>query len=181
MRKFLEAGKIINTKGLKGEVKIESYCDSPECFCDFSVLFLDSKGEKPLKLKKVNIYKGFVYAYFDGVCDIDAAFRLKNKLLYVDRDNIKVPEGRVLIDDILGLPVFDCDTKEKIGVLCEVFNCGASDIYRVKDSQNNLEHLIPAVDDFIESVDTEKGIYIKVVDGLLSTPKDKEQPQDESL
>lgn len=177
MRKFLEAGKIINTKGLKGEVKIESYCDSPACFEDFSELFLDPNGQKPLKLTKINIYKGFVYAYFEGINDIDSAFKLKNKLLYVNRDALNIPEGRILIDDIIGTAVYDSKTNEQIGVLAEVFNCGASDIYRVVDKKSNLEHLIPAVDDFLKSVDTD-GIYINVIEGLLSTPK-PEKPEEQ--
>ncbi len=179
MRKFLEAGKIINTKGLKGELKIDSYCDSPQCFEKFPCLYLDEKGEKALKILKTNVYKGFVYVYFEGINDIDSAYKLKNKILYVDRDFLDVPEGRILIDDILGVSVYNFATGEKIGVLKEVFNCGASDIYRVYDKENKLEHLIPAVDDFLESVDPENGIYIKVVDGLLNTKKDSRDEEDD--
>ena len=80
MRKqFLEAGKIINTHGIRGEVKIDPWTDAPEFFRKIKTLYIDGS---PVKIVSARVHKSFVIASLEGVADMDSALRLKNKLVF---------------------------------------------------------------------------------------------------
>ena len=165
MREFLEAGRIINKRGLGGELKVESYCDSPQALCSFERVFLDENGNDERKVLSAKIYKDFVYLFIEGVKTADEADKLRGKLIYIDRNDMDLDDDTVFIDDILGLKVFDIDTGVEYGVLEEVFNRGASDIYRI--TKDKKEYLIPAVSEIVIEIDLEKGIYIRPIPGLI--------------
>ena len=165
MKEYLEAGKIINKRGLAGELKVESYCDSPDVFCDFDKIYLDENGKDERKVLSVKLYKEWVYIRIDGVNSAEDADRLRNKLIYVNRNDIDIDEDSIFIDDILGLDVIDVDNGTVYGQLDEVFNRGASDIYRVVNGSK--EYLIPAVDEIVIEIDIQKGIYIRPIPGLI--------------
>lgn len=166
MRKeYLEAGKIINKRGLSGELKIESYCDSPQAFCSFKKVYLKPNAAEPLKILSAKLYGGFAYIRLEGVDTAEKADALRGKLVYIHRDDLELDGDSVFIDDILELPVFDADNGARYGILKEVFNRGASDIYRVCSEAN--EYLIPAVKDIVVRIDPESGIYIRPIPGLI--------------
>lgn len=165
MKEYLEAGKIINKRGLGGELKLESYCDSPQAFCSFSRIFLDSKGKDMRKVLSAKLYKEFVYLKIEGVNSAEEADKLRNRLVYINRNDMDIDEDSVFIDDILGLNVIDVDNGTVYGVLDEVFNRGASDIYRVINGDK--EYLIPAVDEIVIEIDLDKGIFIRPIPGLI--------------
>ena len=165
MKEYLEAGKIINKRGLSGELKIESYCDSPQAFCSFKRVFLDRDGKDERSVISAKIYKGYVYLKIDGVSDPEEADRLRGKSLYIFRNDVHIGEGRIFIDDIIGLQVKDADTGEVYGVLKDVFNSGASDILSI--DRNGKEYLIPSVDEIVVSIDTESGVLIRPIPGLI--------------
>ena len=165
MKKYLEAGKIINKRGLKGELKVDSYCDSPEVLCDIETLYYDGDGTKPVKVLSAKIYKGYAYLLLEGVNTAEQADKLRNALLYADRDTIPVEEGGVFIDDIIGLTVYDADTNAEYGSVTDVFNRGTSDIYTVE--KDGKEYYLPAVAEFIINIDTEKGIFVRPIPGIF--------------
>lgn len=165
MKEYLEAGKIINKRGLAGELKVESYCDSPDVFCGFDKIYLDENGKDERKVLSVKLYKEWVYIRIDGVNSAEDADRVRNKLIYVNRNDIDIDEDSIFIDDILGLDVIDVDNGTVYGQLDEVFNRGASDIYRVVNGSK--EYLIPAVDEIVIEIDIQKGIYIRPIPGLI--------------
>lgn len=164
--KFLECGKIINTHGVKGGIKLEAWCDSPADLAALSRVFLVCDGEYvERKVRRASVFKQFVLAELEGVADIDAAMRLKGQTVYADRDDFDIDEGSFFIADIIGLDVIDIATGEKIGVLSDVMNLGASDIYTVRTARG--DKMIPAVPEFIKEIDTEKGIYVSLIEGML--------------
>lgn len=165
MKQFLEAGKIINKRGLKGELKIDSYCDSPQAFCSFDRVYLDCAGNDVRKVLSAKIYKDFVYLLIEGVSSAESADKLRGKLVYINRDDMLLDDDTVFIDDIIGLNVYDADNGIDYGTLEEVFNTGASDIYRIV--KNGKEYLVPAVDEIVISIDLEKGIFIRPIPGLI--------------
>lgn len=165
MKEFLEAGKIINKRGLAGELKVESYCDSPDVFCTLNKISLDENGNDIRKILSAKLYKEWVYLKIEGVTSAEGADCLRNKLIYVNRNDIDIDEDSVFIDDILGLDVIDADNGTVYGKLDEVFNRGASDIYRVINGDK--EYLIPAVDEIVVEIDIEKGILIRPIPGLI--------------
>ena len=160
MDKFIEAGKIINTHGVAGDVKIEVWLDSPEFFRKFKRVFLDNKEYKVLR---ASIQKSFILAHLEGIDTLDSAVLLKNKTVYINREDVLLPKGKFYLSDIIGAEVFDTDG-EKIGVLIDIIENPAHMIYVVK---GEVEHLIPAVPEFIISTDVDNKILtVNLIEGL---------------
>lgn len=157
---YIEAGKIVNTHGVRGEVKIQVWLDSPEFLRGFKTVYIE---RKPVKMLSARIHKGFVIATFDGVEDVNAAMCLKNKTVFIDRADADLPEGAYFLQDIIGAKVVDEDGTE-IGILSDILETPASDIYIVK---GETEHMIPAVPEFILSADAENGIIrVHLIEGM---------------
>ena len=164
---LLECGKVINTHGIAGKIKLESWCDSPEILASVGTLWTgDGKGGYlPMKVKSASVFKRFVIAEIAGIDSIEKAESLKGKTVFADRSDIPLEEGSYFIADLIGLDVYDADTGVRYGTVSEVFNAGASDIYTV--STDSGERMIPAVPEFIVSVDLEKGIAVKPIGGMF--------------
>ena len=163
---FLECGKIINTHGVRGGVKLESWCDTPNDLASLEKVFLKNGDEYIRhKVKKSSIFKQFVLFELDGINDINTAEMLKGTIVYADRDDISIDEDAFFIADIIGLPVIDIATGDEIGKLSDVLNLGASDLYEI--NTKNGKKLIPAVPEFIKEVDLEKGIFVALIEGML--------------
>ena len=164
--KFLECGKIINTHGVRGGLKLESWCDTPGDLASLKKVYLKNGTEYTChKVKRASVFKQFVLFELDGVNDIDTAMTLKNRIVFADRDDISIDDDAYFIADIIGLPVIDIASGEKIGTLSDVLNLGASDLYEINTEKG--KKLIPAVPEFIKDVDVEKGIFVSLIEGML--------------
>ncbi len=164
---YIEAGKIINTHGIGGDVVVESYCDSPEVLQSLPSLFLKNKdGYMKFTIKKASLFKGRVLFHFAGYDCIEEAIPLKNKMIYALREDFALEEGEHFIVDLIGLPIYDIENGEIYGKLTDVLNYGASDIYEIVKCDGTKAY-IPVVDEFVKSVDLEKGIAVSVIEGLL--------------
>ena len=97
--KYLEAGKIVNTHGVRGEVKIEAWADTPEFLCGFDTVYIDGQA---VDLRSARVHGNFVIASLDGVENINAAMALKGKIVCIDRSDVRLPAGRVFVADIIG-------------------------------------------------------------------------------
>ncbi len=163
---YLECGKIINTHGVAGAIKVESWCDSPQVLAGKKTVCLKN-GEQfvAYKVKKASVFKHLVIMELEGVSDIDAAALLKGKVIYADRKSFKLAKGEFFIADIIGLEVIDAESAHVYGTLADVSNLGASDIYTVKTQ--NGDKMIPAVPEFVKQVDVERGIYITPIEGMF--------------
>ena len=166
-KKLLEIGKIVNTHGLRGEVKIVPWTDTPDVFEDLTVIYIKNKSEyKPLNIESVRYQKNNLIVKFKEYSDINDILQYKNAVLYAERDDLgELPEGVYYIVDLIGLEVFT-ESGEKIGIIADVFNTGASDIYDVKrDGKKNL--LLPVIDEAVKNVDIEGGkVIVNVMEGL---------------
>ena len=164
--KYLECGKIVNTHGIKGAVKIEPWCDSPDILADIPYLYFKNIGEfERRKVISATVMKRHVMAYIEGIEDIETAASYKETVVYAYRDDIPLEEGDYFIIDLVGLPVIDVDSGVEYGTVSEVFNTGASDIYTVKTPLG--ERMIPAVPEFIIEIDTDKGIFVRPIEGMF--------------
>ena len=158
---LIEAGRIVNTHGVQGEVKIEVWLDSPQFMKGFKRLVLDS-GEE-LKVLGAKTHKGFVIARLEGVEDVNAAMRLKGREVSVRREDAALPKGAFFLQDIIGARVVDEDGNE-IGTLVDILETPASNVYVVK---GETEHLIPAVPAFIKKTDPDAGmITVHLIEGM---------------
>ncbi|MCL2152373.1 MAG: ribosome maturation factor RimM [Oscillospiraceae bacterium] len=161
INRFLEAGKIVNTHGVNGEVKIQPWADSPNFVAGFKRLYIDGR---PVELLSARVHKGCVIAALGGVSDFEGAIRLKNKTVYIDRGDVQLGEGRHFVADIAGLRALDVDTGEELGIVSDVLTLPANDVYVIVGER---EMLIPAVPDFVREVNIESGyIKIRVIEGL---------------
>lgn len=164
--KYLECGKIVNTHGIRGGLKLESWCDTPDDLASLKKVYLKDGAEyKMHKVKKASIFKQFVLFELDGINNIDIAMTLKGRVVFADRDDISIDEDAFFIADIIGLDVIDLESGEKIGTLSDVLNLGASDLYEI--NTKNGKKLIPAVPEFIKEIDLEKGIFVSLIEGML--------------
>lgn len=164
---LLEVGKIVNTHGLRGEVKVISWTDSPEVFEDIDYVYRKKKNEyERLDIKNIKYQKGNLIIKFEQIKDIDEAQLYKNQVLYAEREMLgELPEGVYYIADLIGLDVVT-DEGEEIGVINDVFNTGSNDIYEVKrEGKKNL--LLPVIDEVVLDIDIESGkVTVHMIDGL---------------
>ena len=164
-KEFLEAGKIVNVHALKGEVKVMPWCDSAEFLCEFERLFLDG-GEQELEIQRARVFKNMAIIKFAGIDTVEQAEKLRNKILYMWREDIELDEDCYFIQDLIGLEVSDADTGEIYGKLNDVMQTGANDVYVIKGKDR--EYLVPAIPDVIISTDIENGtMTIRPLDGLF--------------
>lgn len=160
-------GKIINTHGIKGEMKIYPLTDDIERFSDFKKVYIgDSKIE--VNLKSVRYHKDFPIVRFNGIDDINQILHYIDQYIYIDdKDRIILPKDSYFIYDLIGCEVFDID-KKKIGYIDDVLQNLSNDVYVVKDKSKNKEYLIPAVNEFIKDVDIDnKRILIDPIEGMI--------------
>lgn len=158
-QKYLEAGEIVNTHGIRGEVKILPWCDGPEFLKAFKTFYID---EKTYKVCASRIHKNMLLCQLEGVEDVSVAQTFKGKVIKIDRDSAKIAEGRVFIADLIGLPVFADGTQ--IGILKDVYTGPANDVYMVSGEK---EYMIPAVSEFLLDVNVDEGyIKVKLLEGM---------------
>ena len=163
---YLECGKIINTHGFRGTVKLESWCDSPYVLADLAHIWLLEGGEyRPRRVKHASVFKQFVLMDLEGVESEEAANALRNTVIYAARADLPLEEGDHFVADMIGLDVKDADSGEVIGTLTDVNQRGARDLYIVRTATG--EYMVPAVPNFIVKIDTDDAIYVRPIPGLL--------------
>ena len=159
-KQYIEAGRIVNTHGVAGEVKIEVWLDSPQFLKSFKRCFID---RREVKLLSARVHKGFLIVKLEGVEDVNAAMALKGRTVFIDRADARLPKGTFFLQDIIGASVVD-ESGNEIGKLVDVMETPASNVYVVKGEQ---EHLIPAVPEFILSTDADNGIItVHLIEGM---------------
>ena len=112
-QKYLECGKITGTHGIRGEVRVHPWCDSPEFLTQFKTLYTDKSGTS-IKVS-ARSHKNMVIMKIDGVDTIELAERLRNTVIYIDRDDASLSDDEVFIQDIIGIEVYDADTNILLG------------------------------------------------------------------
>lgn len=163
MKEFLEIGKIVGIHGVRGELKVEPWCDSPEYFGRFGVFYLDGAPRRALGSR---VHKGHVLLRLEGIADADAAGALRGKILSVRRADAPLPEGRYFIAELIGLSVLREDTGETLGVLEDVLSGPGGDVYLVRGAR---EYLIPAVPEFIREIAPATGVIrVHIIEGMAS-------------
>lgn len=163
---YLECGKIINTHGFRGAVKLESFCDTPRDLAALPAFWLEEKGSyRPLKVRKASVLGLFVIAELEGVTDEDKANALRGKLVYAARKDLRLAEGAFFLADVIGLPVKHVETGETLGTILSVDTRGKNALFTVKTQSG--EALLPNVAEFVKKVDVEDAVYVRPIPGLL--------------
>ena len=166
MNPFIECAKIINTHGCHGGLKLESWCNTPADLASLKTLYL-KKGEEYVaySVVKASVFKQFVVAVWKQVDTMDLALSLKGKTVFARRSDFDLEDGEYFLADLVGLAVIDANTGTRYGTIREVINRGASDIYVIETP--NGERMIPAVDEFVDRMDVQQGLFITPIEGML--------------
>lgn len=166
MKQYLEIGRIVAVQGLKGEVRVEPWCDEPEFLCGFDELYLEN-GKKSIVIEYARRQKNIVVMKLDGIETAEQAQLMRGKILYMDRNDVELDEGVYFFQDLIGLETVDSDSGEVYGRISDITRTGANDVYTVT-FPDGKEKLIPAIPDVVRKIDAEGGkIYIHVLEGLF--------------
>ena len=168
MEDLLQVGIITSTHGVRGEVKVYPTTDDINRFKKLKKCILDTGKEYiDLNVESVKFFKNMVILKFKEYNNINDIECYKGKDILVSRDNaVKLEKGEYYIADILGAKVILEDGSE-FGVLEDVMQTGANDVYVVK-TLDNKEVLLPKIDECVKKLDIEnKIVTVHIMKGLL--------------
>lgn len=157
-KQFLEIGKIVATQGIKGEVRVQYYCDSVDVICDFDTLYLN-RGKEVVEIERSRPHKNVCVMKIRNIDTVEQAQLLIGKMLYLNRDDVSLDEDTVFIQDIIGLKVSDVDSGKAYGEIDDVLQNGGTDVYSIK-TEDNKQLLFPAIPDIIIETDFDKGVML---------------------
>lgn len=165
MEQYLEIGKVVSTHGLRGELRVDPWCDSPQFLCQFKTLYL-KKGETKLSVSS-RPHKTIAIVKAKGIDTIEEAEKLRGRVLYINRSDARLAPGEYFIQDLMGLDVIDIDTSKSYGKITDVLKTGANDVYQVTDEKKK-DYLIPVIDDVVKKIDINGGkVLIKPLKGIF--------------
>lgn len=162
---FLELGKIVNTHGIRGEVKIQPWCDDPAIFDELEYIYLDNEK---YYIERSRFHKNCEIVKLEGIEDINQAELFRNKIVTIEREALgELPEGTYYMVDILGLPVKTADGTI-LGVIDDIIKTGSNDVYVLKETFNGKQILIPVIDSVVKKVDIDEGyVLVELMKGLI--------------
>ena len=166
---YITVGKIVNTHGNKGMVRVLPLTDFPERFQQERVLFVRlGDVSRQLHIEHSSPHKKFIIIKFQEIPDMNAAEELKGALIQVAREDLHpLPDGSFYIFQLLGLRVFDQEGSF-LGVVKDVLVTGANDVYVVERDTGGRPLLIPALKDVVLEIDLEQvRMVVSLPEGLV--------------
>ena len=167
----IKIGQIVNTHGLKGEVKIYPYTDDIENIANLKKIYLDPELKLEYLVKDSKIIKNMIAFKLAGIDTLEQTKNLMQKYIYTKKMKIK-EEDTYYIEDLIDLDIYTLDDSNDFskalyfGKLVNVFNSGASDVYEVKTETQTV--YLPAIKDVVLKISLEdKKIYVKIMEGLI--------------
>ena len=159
MKQLLDAGEIVATHGVRGELKLLPWADSPEFLLDFPRLCLDGQW---YEITQSRVQKTCVLLKLKGVDTVETAAKLVQKIACFDRDDAPLPEGSHYIADLIGLQVLS--DGQPIGKIIDVLSMPGNDVYVV---QGKRRYMIPVVRAFVDEPDYEAGtVNVRLIEGM---------------
>ena len=156
---YLEVGKILNTHGVRGELKVQPWLDSPQLFQALPQLFVNGK---PYTVQSVRMQGPNVLVMLEGITSIDDALPLKGRVASAKREDIPLEEGRHFVADLIGLQAKNVETGELFGKVTEISEYPAHDVV-----EGEKTYLIPDVPAFVKELNVAEGyIAFKVLEGM---------------
>lgn len=164
---YIQIGKIINTHGIRGQVKVHPLTDDINRFSHLKIVYLGHNKIKA-RVEEVKYHKNMVILKFEEFNNINEILSYKEDFIYIDeKDKINLPDDHFFIFDIIDCLVFDLKG-EKIGVVTQVMQSASNDVYIVKDNVKDKEYMIPAVKEFVVNIDIHnKKIVIDPIEGMI--------------
>ncbi len=163
-KQFLEIGKIVGTHGLRGELRVDPWCDGAGFLCKFKRLYFADGTE--LKVLSTRPHKNIAILLLDSVNTPEQADALRGKVLYMNRDDVKLPKGTNFVQDLIGLDVLDGKTDESLGTITDVLKTGANDVYEV--TRNGKKYYVPVIPDVVTEKNIDGGfVRLNVIEGIF--------------
>jgi len=164
MKDFLEIGQIVTVQGINGEVKVKPWCDSAEC--EFDELYLPD-GKSKVIIEKSRVQKNMAILKLVGVDSVEDASKLRNTILYINRNDVELEEGTFFVQDLIGIEVVDVDSGFSYGELVDVSETGANDVYHIKSKANKMYYIPAIASVVIETNLAENKMLIRPLKGLF--------------
>ena len=170
MTEFLNVGKIVNTHGIRGEVRVISQTDFPEERYRKGqrlTLFRENKAPLELPVSGHRKHKNFDLLTFEGYPTINDVEPLRDGILKVTKDELgQLAENEYYYHEIIGLTVIDEQARE-LGKIKEILSPGANDVWVVQ-RKGKKDALIPYIESVVKQIDLDKGeVHIEIPEGLL--------------
>ena len=168
-KKYLEAGEIVSTHGVQGEVKILPWADGPEFLLQFDTFYLDGR---PYAVRSARVHKTCVLASLEGIDTPEQGMALRGKRVCIDRDEAKLPEGSVFIaevsftvrTDILTAAAARGEDGAELGRIEDVLTMPSSDVYVIAGEKR---YMVPAVREFVREIRVDEGyVRLHLIEGM---------------
>ncbi len=168
IKEYLEIGQVGATHGVKGEFRLNPWCDSPEFVKKIKMFYRDDKGSEPVKVVSCRPHGNICIIKLENVNTVEEAAKLKNKVFYMKRADVNLPKGKWFVSELMGCQVIDADDENvTYGTVKDIENGVANDIWYI-DTLNG-EVLIPAIKEVIINCDVENNkVYIRPLRGLFT-------------
>lgn len=168
IKEYLELGQIVGTHGVQGELRVNPWCDAPAFAKQFKTVYLDDAGLGSVAVRGCRPHGNVILMRLEGVNTLDEAAAMRNKVLYIRRADVTLPEGTWFISELLGCRVLDAaDPAKQYGTLTDVFGTGANDVWTVTDAAGR-EYLLPAIKDVVKKTDVANNVvYITPLKGIF--------------
>lgn len=165
---MIRVGKITNTHGHKGALKVQPLTDYPERFEEILDLYVvDGEKKEKITIDSIKYQKNNLILEINEIKDMNQAELYKGKYLFIEKEDARpLPEGRYFIFQLVGLNVYEGDTL--LGVISEVIQTGSNDVYVVKREKGKKDILIPALKKVVKDIDLEnKRMQVELLEGTL--------------
>lgn len=166
-KEYIECGRICSAHGVKGEIKVEHWCDSAKVLASQKCVFIKKRdgSYSEMSIKHASAADRFVIMSLDGVDGREAAQALRGVTLYLHRDSIPIPKGAMLIADMIGLPVYHFEDGRLLGEITAVDDTRAGRLYTVSTEHGDV--LLPGVAEFVKEISEDGGMKVLPIPGLF--------------
>ncbi len=169
-QQYLECGKAVSTHGVRGTLRLECYCNTPEVLAKLRTIYRKGADGSfiPMRVRAASVQKHMVLCTFEAISTLEDAIPYKGTIFYADRKDLKTGDNEVFVADLLGLPVMDAESGERYGTIADVITPGGRDVYVIDDVRGG-QFMIPVVAEFVRDVITEgegAGVYVKLIEGM---------------
>ena len=166
-KELLECAKILAPHGVRGVMKLESYCDTPRILAAQKRVFLAAKDGtyKEAGVLTASVSGQHVLMQVEGITDRETVQGMQGSLLYLNRNDLKLRPGMHFLQDIIGLPVIDVNTGDVYGTVTDIQDAPRNKLYYIATEKGQV--LLPEVDEFIKEIDTDRGVFVAPIPGFF--------------
>ena len=167
-KEYLECGRILGAHGVRGLMKVESWCDSPKILAmQKRIFFAEKDGSyKEASVESASVSGPLVLMGLSGITDREYVQGLKNTVLYLKREDIPLKKGAVLLADMIGLDVIDLASGKLLGKIKDITDAPRSRIL-VIETDGGREVLLPDIKEFVKEIDADRGVFVTPIPGFF--------------